>query len=170
MGYVHDTSMSQYIFPGDVSKTAGTWTPAIASSVVSDNRTAAAAAFTLLVPIKLPGNGSGLKGAYLKSIDLFYSIATAEPTDFATVALNKAALPAATGNALTGATAAITLDGGHDTAAKRKTVGDHKLTVTLSTPVWIDEDETYILSILVDAAATTVFKLFGARASYTLRV
>jgi hypothetical protein len=170
MGYVHDTSMSKFLFSNDILKTAGPWTPAIASSVVSENRTATAAAFTLLIPVKLPGNGSGLKGAYLKSVDLYYSIATADATDFAIVALNKETLPGGTGSAPSGSTVAVTLDGSHDTAVKRKASGDHKLTASLNTPVWIDEDETYILSCVVDAAATTVFKLYGARASYTLRV
>lgn len=170
MGYVHDTQMSQFIFPGDILRTSGTWAAVIASSVVSENRSAAASAFTLLVPVTVPGNAAGLKGAYLKSVDLYYSILTAEATDFATVALNKATLPAATGTALAGTTAAVSLDGGHDTAAKRKALGDHRLTVTLTTPVWVDEDDTYILSCVVDAAAATVFKLYGARANYTLRV
>lgn len=170
MGYVNDTHMTHFLFPNDISKTVGTWTPALASSVLSDNRTAGAAAFTLLVPVKLPGNAAGLKGALLKSVDLFYSIATADATDFATVALNAADLPAANGSAVSGAAVTVTLDTAHDTAAKRKAIGDHKMTVTLAEPVWIEAGQVYVLSCVVDAAASTVFKLFGARANYTLRV
>lgn len=170
MGYVNDTQMRQFIPPFMCGKTAGTWTPTIASNVVSDNRTAADASFTLLIPIFLPSNGAHLKGAYLTAIDVWYTIATAAADDFATVELEKMTLPAS-GSALSGAAIEITVDTAHDTAAERKATGDaHKMTITLDTAEWIDEDEVLYLQLVVDAAATTVFKFYGARASFTLRV
>ena len=44
------------------------------------------------------------------------------------------------------------------------------MTTTITTPAWIDEDEHYVASLVVDAAAATVFSFIGARANYTLRV
>ena len=62
-----------------------------------------------------------------------------------------------------------TYDTGHDTAAKRLTLAQHKMTLTLSTPEWVDEDENFYVELTVDAAATSVVKLFGARANYVFR-
>ena len=89
MGYVHDTQFSQFHSPSDFSFTAGTWTQTIASNVHKTVRTATAAAFTFSLPIKIPANAAALKGCYLKSIDLWYKIATADLTDFASLGLDK---------------------------------------------------------------------------------
>lgn len=167
MGYVHDTQMSTFLFPSDIQKTAGTWTPTISSNVVSDVRGQADAAFTLVVPIKLPSNAAALKGAYLKSIDVFYKIAVAAD-DFATVALNKMVF-AADGTP-TGSAVTVTLDASHDTAAERKGAGQHKMTITITTPPWIDHDDAYVLDMIVDAAATTDFTLYGCRVNWTERI
>jgi hypothetical protein len=161
--------MSQFIPPGAAAFSAGTWADAVASNVWCKSRTAADASFTIAIPVLLPSNAAALKGTYLKSIDVWYSIGTAAADDFASVALYADALPAS-GSAVTAAAVAVTLDAAHDTAAERKAAGDHKLTITLSTPVWIDNNAAYHVELLVDAAATTVFKLFGARANYTLRI
>lgn len=169
MGYVHDTQISQFVSPFKVGFSAGTWTPTIASNVPKNVRTAGAAAFTALIPIELPANVAGLKGARLKTIDVWYKILTADATDFATVELEKLALTANT-VAITGSAPAITFDSAHDTAAKRKAQAEHMLTVTLTTPVWIGANDVYYLELLVDCAATTVFTLFGTRCNYDLRV
>jgi hypothetical protein len=170
MGYVHDTAMSKFISPALAQFSAGTWTPTLASNVFSMNRTAADAAFNCAIPIQLNSNSVDLKGAYLQSIDVYYTIATAAADDFATVELEKMTLPAATGSAPTGAAVTTTEDTGHDTAAERLAADDHKMTVTLSTAEWIDDDEVFVLWLVVDCAATTVFKLYGARANFTLRL
>lgn len=168
MGYVHDTSMSQFIPPVQVQKSAGTWTPTLASNTLCDRRTAADASFNLFIPIRLPSNSQASKGAYLKTIDVLYKIATAAADDFATVELEKMVFSSA--GVVTGSAPAITQDTGHDTAAERKAVGDHRMTVTLTTPVWVDNDDAYVLYLVVDAAATTVFDLWGAIANFTLRL
>ena len=87
MGYVTDLHASQFIAPNQFAFTLGTWTPTIASNVVSMVRGAAAAACTVLIPILISGNASGFKGSRLKSIDVWYTIGTANLTDFATVEL-----------------------------------------------------------------------------------
>ena len=170
MGYVHDTQMSQWIAFSQCAYSAGTWTPTLASNVASNNRTAADANFNIFIPVRLPSNGAAYKGAYLKSIDVYYSVATAALDDLATVELEKIVMAAATGSAPTGSAPAISLDAGHDTAAERKATGEHKMTVTLTTPVWVDDDDHYVLYMACDAAATSVFKLYGARANYTFRI
>jgi len=169
MGYVHDTAMSRFISPFECAYTAGTWTPTIGSNMVENVRTAADASFTVLIPILLPSNDESYKGAYLKSIDIWYSIATAAADAVAGLAVDKITL-AVDGTAVAGATVAVTQDTGHDTAAERIDIEDHTMTTTITTPVWVDDGEHFVASLIVDAAATTVFSFIGARANYTLRI
>ncbi len=158
MGYVKDTKINQFVPVGQISKSAGTWTPAVASNVVSEARTAAAASFDLMIPVVLPSSEAYRQGAKLKSITVYYKIGTAAATDFATVALNKMTLA----DPVSGEAVTVSIDADHDTAAERKTVDDHVMVVTLDTPLWIQEDEAFYLQCTVSAAATTVFTLYGA--------
>lgn len=166
---IHNTHMSQFIPPSAIQKTAGTWTPTIGSNVASDVRGAADAAFTLLIPIAAPQNANYHNGARLKSIDVYYKIATGACDGFATVELEKITLPA-NAAAPTGAALTTTLDTGHDTAAERLAIADHTMTVTVTTPEWMDDSYAYVLQCVVDAAANTVFTLYGARANFDLRI
>lgn len=167
-GYVHDTAMSQWIAPELISKSAGTWTPTFSTNKVFHRRSASDAAFNLFVPIKIPSNSVAQKGSYLQSIDFFYNITAADADDFATVTLAKQTVSSV--GAHTAAAVTTTIDAGHDTAAERKAQGEHKMTVSLSTPAWIDNDEAYVLYMVVDAAASTVVDIVGARANFTLRI
>jgi len=169
MGYVNDTSMSQFINALEFANTAGTWTPTLASNVVNMVRTAADASFTTMIPIPLPSNSASYKGCLLKSIDVWYTLGTADADDFATVELEKIALAANT-TAPTGAAVTTTCDAAHDTAAERKAQAAHKMTVTLTAAEWMSASYSYTLVMTVDAAATTAFKYLGAQANYTLRV
>lgn len=162
---MRNTHMSQFIPPSAIQKSAGTWTPTLATDLVSDNRTAADTAFNLFVPIPIPSNSEYRKGSKLLSVELYYSVGTAALDGFATVALKKLTLPA-TGTAVTGTDVAVTIDTGHDTAAERLATGEHTMTVTLDTPAYIDDGEGYVLYCACDAAATSVFKLFGAVANF----
>jgi hypothetical protein len=83
--------------------------------------------------------------------------------------LYKATLPAHAGS-LSASSVTTTYDADHDTAAERYAVAQHKLTLTLAAPEWVDDDAEYFVELTVDAAATSVVKLQGARANYDLRV
>ena len=169
MGYVSDKHFSQFISPFAYGKNAGTWTPTIASNVVKDVRSQADASFTLLIPITIPSNESGLKGARLKSIEIFYAIGTAAADDFATVAIDKVTL-GVDDTAATGASVPHTIDAGHDTDSERLAVDtDHVMTLTITTPFWIDDNEVVWVSLIVDCHANTVFTNFGAVAHFDLR-
>ena len=169
MGYVNDTDICQFIPPSLIQKSAGTWTPTVISNLVSDVRTAADAAFTLVVPLNLPGSSLGLQGAKIESVKVWYKIGTAAADDFATVEIDKATL-GDNGDASSGAEITTSIDEDNDTAAERKTVDEHTMLVTLETPVFIEDDVAYYLVMVVDAAATTVFTLYGAQVNYTLRL
>jgi len=169
MGYVHDEHMSQFIHPGDFEMSAGTWAITEASNVVSNDRTANDSAVTVLIPIRVPSNSKALKGAKLASIDVGYLIGTAAADDFATVELEKVTVGAdnvaAAGEAVT-----TTEDAAHDTAAERLAADDHTMKVSITTPEFIDDGDCYWLKLVIDCAATTVLKFYGAIAHYTLRV
>lgn len=168
MGYVHDTHMARWIPPSAIQKSAGTWTPTYSSNKIFDRRTAGDASFNLFVPINLPQNSADTKGSYLVSIDVFYNITTAAADDFATVELNKQTLSSV--GAHTAAAVATSIDSEHDAAAERKALGEHKMTITLTTPEWMDDDDLFVLYMVVDAGANTVFDLVGVRANYTARL
>lgn len=169
MGYVNVTDICRFIPPAMIQKTAGTWTPALASDVVADVRTAADASFTLLVPLSLPGSACGLQGAKIRSVDVWYKIATAAADDFATVEIVKMTL-GAQGTVVSGTKIETTLDSGHDSAAERKAVETHKMSVSLDSEVFLEVDAALNLVMTVDAAAGTVFSLYGAQVNYTLRL
>jgi hypothetical protein len=162
--------MSQFISPAKFEMSAGTWTVAESSNVVSRARSAADAEVTVLIPIELPSNDSVEKGSKLKSIDVWYAIGTAAADDFDTVELEKMTLPA-DDTAVSGESVDVSIDDGHDAAAERKAVDDdHCMSIALDTPAFIDDGECYWLKLVVDCAATTVLTFFGARANYTLRI
>jgi len=176
MGYVHDTAMSQFIPPTAFGFSAGTWTLTAASNVWSMDRTAADASATIYMPIPIPSNSVAMKGSYLTSIELMYSISTAVADDFAvaTALLYKDTLSptAASGSGTinTAAAFATTKDTGHDTDAECLAVDEHRLIMTVTTPEWADNDVAYHAEYIVDGGAATVVKVFGGIANFTLRL
>lgn len=164
MSHLSTTKINQFVPVGMIGKSAGTWTLGVSSNVVSEARTAAAASFDLLVPVVLPGSEAYHQGAKVKAIRLYYQIGTAAATDFATVAVHKMTL----GSAVTGSAVTVSLDSNHDTAAKRKAIGVHEMTITITDGSWLKEDEGMYLQCVVSAAATTVFTLFGAVMDYEM--
>ncbi len=168
-GYVHDTAMAMFIAPSNFLFSAGTWTATVASNTWFMRRTAADANATVYVPVRLMSNSAAQKGAYLTSIDVWYNVTVAALDDFATVALYYTTLPA-TGSAPAATAIPQTQDAAHDTAAERKATGQHKMTVTLTTPIWIDDDQAVHLEMVLDNSATSVIDFYGARANFTLRI
>ncbi len=165
---IDNTHMSMFIPPAMIGKSAGTWTAAVNSNVPSEVRAQADASFILTVPVSLPQNANTRNGAKLKSIEVFYKIVVAAD-DVATVELEKITWPA-NGSIPTGAAVTTTCDSDNDSGAKRKTADEHSLTVTPSAELWLKNTDSYVLQIVVDAAATTDFYLYGARVNYELRL
>jgi hypothetical protein len=169
-GYVHDTHMSSYIPPTAWHYVTGTFTDAAGqvAGTICKHRAAANETSVITIPLTLPSNSGAStgKGAYLKSIEIDYEVLVAEPTSI-TWTLNKVTRAADTADAVVGAvTKTDTL-----AAADAKTVNEHKQTITLSTPAWIDNDEYFLLQCsLVAGAGGTTEDFLGAVANWTLRV
>jgi len=168
MGYVHDTQMSAFTTPAEMIGTVGTFANTVAAHIWTLNKTAADNTSVIKIPLKLPANAAALKGAYLKSVDIWWTCGTGA-NDVVSAEIYKSTFPANTA-ALTTASVAFSYDTGHDTAAERITLAAHKMTLTITTPFWVDEDNEVYVELTIDAAANSVDVLQGARANYTLRL
>lgn len=167
---VHDTSMSQYIAPTLFHCVTGTWTTAAGAVTGTICKHVAATDETsiITIPIMLPSNSVALKGAYLKSIEIDFEILIAACDALAAV-VNKVTRGADGAVAVVSASA-FSYDAGHDSAAERIDVDQHKMTLTLTTPAWIDNDVYYLVEITADKAATTTMDFLGAVANFTARM
>ena len=168
MGYVHDTSMSQYIPPNLMHCVTGTWTDIagqVAGTIVR-HKAAAAETSTINIPLILPSNSAALKGCLLASVELDYEILVAACTSF-TLSIVKVVRGANGADAVVSAPAGTQLLTAATTAA---TVDEHLDKFTLTTPAYIDNDEYYFLKAVAIAAATTQIDLLAAVANFTLRL
>src|SRR3990172_1419553 len=72
-GYVHDTTISQWISPAMCSYVTGTWTDAVGAvtGTVVKEKAAADNTGVIYIPISaaLPSNSVANKGSYIKSVD-----------------------------------------------------------------------------------------------------
>ena len=168
MGYVHDTSMAQYIPPTDMHFVTGTYTDAAGAvaGTIAKHRAAAASTGVVTIPIILDSNSVARKGAYLKSIEIDYECLGAAAASV-TAVLNKVARGADTAAAVVTAPA-ITQDLAAATDAA--TQDQHKLTVTLTTPAWIDNDEYYLLKLSFNCGGVVTVDILAAVANFTWRV
>lgn len=174
-GYVHDTAMSQFMTPGCALHTIGTWTDTVGNvaQTYMKRRTGAAATNQLVYPVMVPQNSVGLKGAYLKSVDIWWELATAALTSLTPV-INLATLPpgaAATGTPFSAVVAVpFSYDAFHNTAPLRLAIGKHHMTLTITTPWWLGpNDLVYVDTAIVDPG-TAVYDDYGLRANFTLRI
>lgn len=168
MGYVHDTHMSQFIPPTSMHCVTGTWTIAagVVAGTIAKHKAANAETSVVNIPIAIPSNSVAQKGAYLKSIEVDYECLLAAATSV-TATLNLVTRGADGAVAVVSAPA-ITQD---LTAATDAADEDqHKLTVTLTTPAWIDNDEYYLLKLAFVCGGTVTIDLLGAVVNFTLRV
>ena len=168
MGYVHDTQMSQYLAPNTFHYNVGTWTQAAGqvADTICMHRAAANETAVVNIPIMVPSNAAGFKGALLKSIEVDYELLVGAPTSVSFV-LNKIT------RGVEGAVAVVTVPTVTLAlaAAAGKTVDQHKQVVTLSTPEWIDNDVYFLLELtIVAGAGGNTTDILGAVVNYTLRV
>jgi len=170
-GYVHDTTLSWWIDFTNFSHNSGTWTTTVGpvANTYMTRRTAAAATSITRIPLNVLMSSVGLKGCYLRSVDIWFEYLTAAPTSMDAL-IWKNVLPADTAAIAAASAVAFSYDTGHDTAGERDNVDQHKMTLTLTTPVWLDDDDLIFVEITSVNAATTLLDFYGARANVTLRL
>jgi hypothetical protein len=173
MGYVHDTAMAKWIWPQEFMHSAGTWTQkeTATADVWCVERSAANATWNTLIPIKLPQNSVAGKGSKLVSVDVGFVITAAGgAVDVLAAAIYKVTKQADGGALAAGTSVTFTYDVGHDAAEERVDADEHWMTLTLSTPEWLDNDDLWFVEIAGDGSAGSIIEFLGARVNYTFRV
>jgi len=170
MGYVHDADAILHIPPTAMHFVTGTWSDVAAAvtDTIGKRKTAADETATVTISIPAIASKKELKGAYIKSLDIWFDVATAA-LDALSAAVNLVTM-GADGAAPTVAAQTFTYDSGHDSAAERIDVDEHKMTLTITTPFWLDDAEQLLVQLSVNAAATSVFTIRGAQANFTFRM
>ena len=167
MGYVHDEHMQQYIPPTMFHAVTGTWANAagnVAHTIVLQ-KTAGAETATVTIPLAVPGNSSDEKGSKIASVEIDYEILAAVATSI-TATVWKIARGADGAVAVaTQVTATQDLTAATDAAD----VDQHALTVTITTPEYIDDDDYWFVELACVCAAGTVLEFLGAQVNYTAR-
>lgn len=168
MGYVHDTHMQKFVPPTAFHCVTGTWADAagnVAHTIVKQ-KVAGAETATVTIPLIVPSNSSDEKGSMIASVEVDYEILTAAATSI-TATVWKIARGADGAVAVaTQVTAAQDLTAATDAAD----VDQHALTVTITTPEYIDDDEYWFVELACVCAATTVLEFLGAQINYTARM
>jgi hypothetical protein len=148
----------------------GTWALATGAGGVTQTRTAAAAAHSVLFPLPLAARTTALKGRKITSYDLVYAVSV-EAADEVAATLVVTTLGGDT-VAPTAAGAAVTYDVDHDAAGERGGIKEHTATATLDTPAYIGADEGAGILVEVDdqtgGNAVIVLKGILVRFSETL--
>jgi hypothetical protein len=164
---VHNTHYSQYIPCTLFHPVTGTftWVAGDVAGTIAMNRAAANETSVVTIPLVIPSNSIALQGAKLASIEIDYEVKVAEPTSITPV-INKVTRGSDTNVASVGAVTHTQ----SPVAASAKTVDQHKLTLTITTPFWVDNDEYVLvqLSIVAGAGGNTM-KFLGAVANFTFR-
>ncbi len=164
---IHNTHFSQFIPPTVFHPVTGTftWVAGQVAGTIVMHRAAANETSVVTIPILVPSNSIALQGAKLASIEVDYEVLVAEPTSI-TWTLNKVT------RGIEGAVAvvaAVTKTNTNADAAA-KTVDQHKQTITITTPAWIDNDEYYLLQCsIVAGAGGNTFDFLAAVANFTLK-
>lgn len=168
MGYIHDTHMSQFIPSTAMHGVTGTFTHAAGAvtGTIAYHRAAAAQTSIINIPIMLPSNSSAQKGSLLKSIEVDYECLLAAATSV-TFALNKVTRGA---DGAVAVVSAVTVTQDLTAATDAADEDQHKCTVTVTTPEWVDNDVYYLLKMTIVAGGTVTNDVLGAVANYTLRV
>lgn len=172
-GYVHDTTLSEWVSPNMCSYVTGTWADAVGAvtGTVVKEKTAADNTGVVYIPFTGLRSSRAAKGAYLTSIDIYYAVTTAALDAAGATALidqfvlpiNGAAFPALVAKA-------FTYDTGNDTAAETDDLDEHRMTLTITTPFWVDDEDLIQVRLTLDAAATSVVRFHGARWNFTIRL
>ena len=168
MGYVHDTAMSQFVPPTVMHGVTGTYTNAAGAvaGTIALHRAAAASTGVINIPIILPSNLVAMKGAYLKSVEVDYECLLAAATSV-TFTMNKVTRGA---DGAVAVVSAVTVTQDLTAATDAADQDQHKCTVTVTTPAWIDNDEYYLLVMTAICGGTVTLDILGAVINYTLRV
>ena len=164
---IHNTHFSQVIPCTAIHYVTGTWTNAAGqvAGTLCKHKAANSETAVVSVPVQIPSNSNALQGCKIASIELDYEILIEAMTSV-TGAAKKITRGADTAAASVSApTVTQSLIAGTSAAS----IDQHKLVVTLSTPVWIDNDEEFLCQFSFEAGANGTIDILSAVVNYTFR-
>ena len=167
----HDTHMHKWHSPSRLHAVTGTWADAAGAvgNTIVRKKTANAETSVVTVPIELPMNNGPEKGAYLVSIDVYYALLSAVATTVDAL-IHRLTLPADAAAIGTAESLAFSYDTGSDTAGERNSQDEHVMTLTLTTPVWVEDDHVIQVQLSFVCGGAVVVDFTGVRANYTYRL
>ena len=167
----HDTHVHKWHPPTQCHTITGTWANAAGQvgNTIVHKKTANAETSILTVPLELPMNDGVEKGAYLVSVDVYTEQLVADTTT-TDAAIHRVTLPVQ--GAAIGAieVLAFAYDVGNDTAGERDAADQHTMTLTLTTPIWVEEDHVIQVVLTFVCGGAVVIDYIGTRANYTYRL
>ena len=165
----HNTHMTQFIPPGACHYVTGTWTDAAGqvTGTICKHNAATDETTVVNIPVIIPSNSVALQGSKLVSIEVDFEVLVAACDSMAAV-VNKVTR-GADGAVAVVAAQTFTYDTGHDTAGERIDVDQHKMTLTITTPFFLDNDEYVLVELTFNKAATTQLDILGAFANFVAR-
>jgi|SRR5687768_3214433 len=145
--------------------TTGVWATALASNKYTLRKAAAATTSVVNIPVPKAQQGQYEEDARVATIRIDYTVSTAALSSAPTVILNNLKFDSTNGDLERTAVTQTVTFGGLD--AVGTAVGDHFALVTVTTPTALTEDESLVVSITMNEAATSVLDLNGIKVTYT---
>lgn len=164
---LNNTNTYQFIPPDVMHYAGGTWADAAGqvAGTICKHKSANAETVIVSVPIEIPSNSQDLQGAKLVSIEFDYEILIAAATSVTPVIKDVSrgvdGSPATAGN--------ITATKDLLSTSTAATVDQHKYTMTISVPTWMDNMDYYLLQVTFVCPGTTTIDVLGAVARFTFR-
>jgi hypothetical protein len=164
-----NTQMSQFIPPNMFHAATGTFTYVAGqvAGTIALHRAAAAETSIITIPVMVPSNAATGNGAYLKSVEIDYENVAAAIGTSLTPVINLVDRGAE------GADATVTAQAFTQTPtlSNSLTQDEHKLVLTLTTPVWVKNTQYVLVQLTLIATSNSGTNDFlGAVANFTLRV
>ena len=138
-----------------ILQSTGIWVPSrVSAALWVLTRTAAAAVTAAYLMAQIRQRKTAGKGFKITGCVVKYKVATADINDL-TIDGNVTVMPA-TGSAVAAATSlgTVTYDSNHDTSAERKAQGEHTMTVTFGTPIYLNGNAEVEIAIICDGTAS----------------
>jgi len=136
----------------------GTWTLELATNVPGLLKAAAGETAILHVPVPVAAVTEQFQGRKIASIEVFYTIATADCTSVAFALYDVTLSPHGTICSAAAVTTTVSV-----ALATAKLIGNNVEKVIITTPVILDGDSAYNLEASFVCAAGTVLTIHGAR-------
>lgn len=174
MGYLHDANFAFPISPFHCYGTVATW--AIGAGQVAGAMSykcdATDETAHLFIEVRVPSHlddsaGVAVKGFKVTDFELNFEITTAA-LDAMSAVINKIKI-GADGSVYVVSNPDFTYDTGHDTAAERVDVDQHRMTLSVTTPEYCEDDEYYVIDLTIDKATTSIFEFYGGVAHGVFR-